>query len=1851
MIASFSEPVSGLTVDDFIVTNGLALDMVERPWGPESRVWDFFVTPMAEGEVTVRLPAGAVTDAGGNPNPDSEIFRITAVGAPVAIAAVSASIVEGQAATFVLTRDAGFNNPVTVQVAAGGSFAADGLTVPVQLDRFETSATFTMPSHDDDVPEAAGPLTASVVDGDTYDPGDPASASVTVTDNDLPFITMETAAASVDEAGSVTFTLTREGDLTPALTIPGTLLRSYTDPVTPPAASHVIREHPVTFPAGSATATLAISPGEDDRFFVYRQLNVRLRTGTAGLFRLRTPTSTSASDLSDATETKYHLPVTDDDPIRVAVAPRNEYVYEDEQACFTFSHNVVAHDFHFLDDPIAFAATFSQEGDFLAEAPADHTADHTVTVRADSPTHSLCLDLDDDDATEAAGSVTVAIVEDADANIVAEAGGGSATVRLLDNERPLVTLSANGADTVTEGSRAGFKLSLSAPTVVPFTVKYRIETDGDYGFEASDEGEWLYSFGPGAEAFVREVSTRNDDVDEPDGSVTVTLLDEHEYDLDPDVPAHIVLTVADDDLPAVSMTAPDDPGTFDEGDPVVLTFTREGDLTPPLTIPAGHLESSYDPDVSPGAAPHGAITFEAGSATATLTVTVDEPDGSVTVTLLDEHEYDLDPDVPAHIVLTVADDDLPAVSMTAPDDPGTFDEGDPVVLTFTREGDLTPPLTIPAGHLESSYDPDVSPGAAPHGAITFEAGSATATLTVTVEDDDFYYPVKRDLRLTLRHDDSGLFRLAAGAQARVSVKVRDDDAGAIIIGIEAVEAAVTEADQACFVINLEKAWFPSSFGPGVGYDVALSVTEAGAWLAPGTQTEHEDALYRAATPFCLDLDDDDRPEKDGSVTVAIAQFSRTVFVAAERPAAAVAVADDDFVPTLVSLAAAAAELAEGAAAEFTLTRTIGSFGDGELPVDLRVTEVGDYLDRSGGLGAALDADGNARVTFAAGAATAPFRLLTVDDDDAELEGSLTVELTAPGDDGDYTLHGATRGAIAVRSEDKIRVSVAAVSTPVTEGEDAVFRFTRTGSAEGRLSVAVQVRGHRKVMSPASRALAEKTGPVPDLIVVFEDGVTEVTQTLTTEADRYNEGDGEVVLLVEDLLHHTTELPYRISGSESAAVLVQDDDIPVVELRWITPTARLEGDTWVGEIIEGSDIDVEVACSGQTLVPPGGGGEVIPKVRVIVEHEERLNHPINTHNDLRRVGSRYPCDQDHPGFSYRHPGRRRWTGPANGLILLDLVPQRFETSFTEKEDLNARVDFSFPWLQGERGNRVQLGFRYRGKEKLRDNDFFEYEPLDEDGFATLGTVARRDYSDTGFLLGDYLAGEFVTEEFLGALALDDPEKFERGDLPEEYVPGNYEARETVTGGYLMVEQALGPRLDLLLGVRVEDTRIDYTGNELFIDPDADEEIATRPVTGDDGYLHLLPGLHARYRLDDATALRFAWTNTLARPNYYDLVPYREVLIKDEELFEGNPALDPTTSMNFDLMAERYFSTVGLVSAGLFYKDISDFVFKFAERAVTVAESFLTERREADNVDSPAVWHGPEGRHWLLSTAKSAHQLLVHDAADGKLILRVGGPGTGAGQFLRPNGVAVIGDFPVVVERDNHRLQALSLPEFEPVSIIGAEVLRRPYGIAAVPGDGGWDVWVTDNYEPTSAAAPAAEMGERLRRFRLQVSKNQLTGQYAGAYGDTTEAGCLRKVETVAVDALHGRMLVAEESERVLKVYDLEGSFTGEIAGAGLFRYEPEGLALLECGEGGGYWLATDQDDADNRFLVLDRENLAGRGVFSGAVTANTDGVALTGRGFGPFRRGAFYAVHDDGNVAAFDLAEILAALGLDCAPPQ
>ena len=92
-------------------------------------------------------------------------------------------------------------------------------------------------------------------------------------------------------------------------------------------------------------------------------------------------------------------------------------------------------------------------------------------------------------------------------------------------------------------------------------------------------------------------------------------------------------------------------------------------------------------------------------------------------------------------------------------------------------------------------------------------------------------------------------------------------------------------------------------------------------------------------------------------------------------------------------------------------------------------------------------------------------------------------------------------------------------------------------------------------------------------------------------------------------------------------------------------------------------------------------------------------------------------------------------------------------------------------------------------------------------------------------------------------------------------------------------------------------------------------------------------------------------------------------------------------------------------------------------------------------------------------------------------------------------------------------------------------------------------------------------------------------------------------------------------------------------------QPEGIVVYDTDGGAGYYVCTDQDMADNTFHVFDRETLAHAGAFKGAVTANTDGIALDRTPVGEHTEGLFIAVHDDGNIAAFDWRAIAERLKL------
>jgi len=321
---------------------------------------------------------------------------------------------------------------------------------------------------------------------------------------------------------------------------------------------------------------------------------------------------------------------------------------------------------------------------------------------------------------------------------------------------------------------------------------------------------------------------------------------------------------------------------------------------------------------------------------------------------------------------------------------------------------------------------------------------------------------------------------------------------------------------------------------------------------------------------------------------------------------------------------------------------------------------------------------------------------------------------------------------------------------------------------------------------------------------------------------------------------------------------------------------------------------------------------------------------------------------------------------------------------------------------------------------------------------------------------------------------------------------------------------------------------------------------------------------------------------------------------------------------------------------------------------IAESWISEPADGEELDSVAAWPTEDGGLWLIATAKSTHRLAVYDGDSGRPLRHVGSRGQEPGQFERPNGIAVFGDLLFVTERDNHRVQVFELPDFTPLGVFGAQELRSPYGLwLHETGPGELEVLVTDSFMADfekRVLPPMAELDQRVRRFRVNVDiEGRLHARYDGSFGDTTEAGALRMVESIAGDPVHDRLLIADEDRRVgstLREYRLDGRYRG--FSLPVFDADAEGISLWACSAEDGYWIAVDQL-TPTLFRVYDRRTLQPVGIFSGGQVANTDGQTLYAAPTPRFPAGALFALHDDRSLAAFDLRDIARALSLrqDC----
>ena len=266
---------------------------------------------------------------------------------------------------------------------------------------------------------------------------------------------------------------------------------------------------------------------------------------------------------------------------------------------------------------------------------------------------------------------------------------------------------------------------------------------------------------------------------------------------------------------------------------------------------------------------------------------------------------------------------------------------------------------------------------------------------------------------------------------------------------------------------------------------------------------------------------------------------------------------------------------------------------------------------------------------------------------------------------------------------------------------------------------------------------------------------------------------------------------------------------------------------------------------------------------------------------------------------------------------------------------------------EVNNRLKLkaGAKYRNKVKEGGTPMYIWMPSASLGIpnapapATLADLQRETFpSNGGFLeeigapYNDILIDQITMDEVANVFSEEYQNRYgmfkiARDETSASGAPGFYTGYENVIAAYMMAEYKLTDKVMLIGGFRNENTDIRYDGNQVIttVDGNGDEVVTIEEVSNSRNTNAFLPMFHVKYSPKQNLNLRAAYTRTFARPNFSDLNPGESRNDQARVITRGNVDLNPTFSNNFDVMGEYFFKDVGLLSAGVFYKDITDVIF--------------------------------------------------------------------------------------------------------------------------------------------------------------------------------------------------------------------------------------------------------------------------------------------------------------------------------------
>jgi TonB-dependent receptor len=352
---------------------------------------------------------------------------------------------------------------------------------------------------------------------------------------------------------------------------------------------------------------------------------------------------------------------------------------------------------------------------------------------------------------------------------------------------------------------------------------------------------------------------------------------------------------------------------------------------------------------------------------------------------------------------------------------------------------------------------------------------------------------------------------------------------------------------------------------------------------------------------------------------------------------------------------------------------------------------------------------------------------------------------------------------------------------------------------------------------------------------------------------------------------------------------------------------------------------------------GGGRKLLGRVEL--NYVASYSGTRSTSSDANSSSFKYS------GLNFRYDGTNRDIPTYSYLSTADQAAATSPSNYafttasvgagrTKGNELGGQVDALGHYMLGSTEAQLKVGVKYRDESRDNLNLNRSYSAA---GPVNLSQVLGS-FSDTKFyqdLAQGFAIGPQANHETLRTFEASNPSMFKETTKPITDSLSNFTGGERVGSAYAMHTIDRGP-FRLNAGVRIEHTDLTFSGNAATTPATtvgkASGPQMVRRVDGAQSYTDVFPSAQIRLETDASTNVRFAVTRGIARANYSDLAPHvagqvcSTCALKFTNLSVGNPDLKPQHAWNVDLLGEHYFGASGVLSAGVFYKQITDFIYK-------------------------------------------------------------------------------------------------------------------------------------------------------------------------------------------------------------------------------------------------------------------------------------------------------------------------------------